>query len=365
MQKKNIYINGRFLCQRITGVQRYAHEMIQALDTLSVNLESPYSFVIVVPKNAADLQLQHIQVKKIGWGISGYFWEQVILPFYVGKNLLLNFCNLAPMFKHYQLVTIHDASILDHPEWFKTIFVLWYKLVFAQLAKHVCSIITVSDFSRQRLCAHLPNLAKKTRVIAAAIGTQFVPQASAIIANVKRQYKIADNYFIYVGSLEPRKNLPKVIEAWSLVCNKLTNYQLLIVGAKGAVFSANTYSYNAPNVLFLDAVTDSELIALLSGAIALVYPSLYEGFGLPPLEAMACGTPVIVSNVASLPEVIGEDNAFFVNPNSSLEIANGFQFFAVEKAKRQLFKEKGLLRVQIFNWLNSAKNLLQQINKMV
>src|SRR5258706_10793872 len=330
---RNIAINGRcFKRRRISGVERYAREITQRLGR---------DFRSIAP---------HRPLGKV----SGHLWEQLVLPTKLNNNeALWSPANAGPWIIHRQAVTIHDASVFDHPEWFHSSYATWTRLSWKILARRVQTIITVSNFSRERLIHHLHIPEHRIHVILNGVGKPFEPQTKSSIENVCAKYLLNKPFFLFVGTLEPRKNLTKMFEAFEILDQP--TLILAIVREKGKVFTdAINKVNNRPCVQFLGHIQDADLPALYSGACATIIPSVYEGFGLTALEAMACGSPVIASNTASLPEVVGEA-ALLVNPFNVTEIKNAMQKIIDDRSLRFTLCERSLQKAGQFTWDESAR----------
>jgi glycosyltransferase involved in cell wall biosynthesis len=213
----------------------------------------------------------------------------------------------------------------------------------------------VSNFSRERLKEHLKIPDSKIHVIYDGVGNPFKPQTQKVVAGIKEKYNLKKPYFLFVGTQEPRKNLKTLFQAWETFLLSNTDFALVIAGKKGTVFSTKGAGkvLNLTYVQFLDYVPDEDLPALYSGAFATLVPSLYEGFGLTALEAMACGTPVIASNTTAFPEVIG-DVALPVNPANAREIATAMQQISHDIEMAHTLSERGIEHTTQFTWDESA-----------
>lgn len=326
-----VTVNGRFTTQRVTGVQRYARQVVarkaQWADVAS-------------PRNTSH-------------GVHGHFWEQSVLPMRVGKSLLWSPCNTGPLAVRNQVVTIHDCAFYDHPEGFTRRFAAWYRWLVPRLAKRIRGIITISRFSRDRLLEYCQLPPEKITVIPQGVDPCFQPVDEASIAEVRRKLALPERYVLYVGSLAPRKNLARLLQAWKLVSPLHPDTSLVLVGAASHVFR-DAGLHNLPSsVMATGYVAEDQLAAVYGGAQVLVFPSLYEGFGLPVLEAMACGTPVMTSNVTSMPEVAG-DAALLVDPYSEESMADGLQKLLSDAPLRAQLAARGLARAKEFTWDRTA-----------
>ncbi|ASA97020.1 glycosyltransferase family 4 protein [Anoxybacillus flavithermus] len=359
---KKVIINGRFLTQRITGVQRFALEFVKALDKL-IEMDDgglKFEFVIVTPRDVVnDIKLKNIRIITVG-KLKGHLWEQLELPFYSRGGLLVNLCNTGPLLKGEQIVTIHDVAVYSKPEGFTKMFVYWYKFLFQVLSIVARRIITVSKFSKREL-AHYCRI-KQNKISVVSEGWQHIRQIDADV-NVFRKHDISPKqYILAVSSLNPNKNFQGIVKAIECLGDVGTNI-IIAGGTNPKVFSSSNSSL-PNNVKYIGYVTDEELKALYEGAMGFIYPSFYEGFGLPPLEAMACGCPVIVSNAASLPEVCG-DAALYVNPYSPEDIAEKIKLLLSDDKLREELRRKGLERAKMFSWEKCAKETLKVIEEVL
>jgi glycosyltransferase involved in cell wall biosynthesis len=359
---KKVYINGRFLTQRITGVQRFALEFVKALDKLiEVNdICLSFELVVMVPRNIInDIKLKNIKVIPVG-RLKGHLWEQFELPFYSRGGFLVNLCNTGPLLKRKQIITIHDAAVYSKPEGFAKIFIYWYKFLFKVLSFITCKIVTVSEFSKKELVHYCKIKQNKIRIISE--GWEHIQQIEDDLDVFKKHNINPKKYILAVSSLNPNKNFQGIVKAIESLGDISTDI-IIAGGTNPKIFSSSNDSL--PNsVKYIGYVTDEELKALYEGAIGFVYPSFYEGFGLPPLEAMACGCPVIVSNVASLPEVCG-DAALYVDPYNPEDIAEKIKLLLSNNKLREELRRKGLERAKMFSWEKCAKETLKVIEEVL
>ena len=352
----NIYINGRFLTQRITGVQRYAVEVVKAMDNM---LDQPeYAkdrrFVILCPQNIQyTLPLKHMEIRKVG-RFKGHLWEQTELPFYARKGTLLSFCNCAPILKRDQFVTIHDAAVKAFPVTFSFAFRTWYSIMFYCLGKMARGIFTVSEFSKKELNRYFSiPLDKMTITYNGADHIRKLVPDERIIEKYDLQNK---QYVFAVSSVNPSKNFQLVLHA----AEKMPDLTFIIAGgANKNVFS--TPDFHVPdNAKFIGYVTDEELVALYSHAACFVYPSLYEGFGIPPIEAMSFGCPVVASDRASLPEGC-RDAALYCDANDvDGFVSNIIQVIQDKETQGKLSYNADKL-VQCYSWKVPAQTIMSQL----
>jgi glycosyltransferase involved in cell wall biosynthesis len=318
----------------MTGVQRYAHELVSRLGG---------SVQAIFPKHPLT-------------GLRGHLWEQAVLPLLARGQLLWSPANVGPVGISRQVLTIHDLASIDHPEWFGRCFAAWYRCLIPSLAHRVIRLITVSEFSKRRLLDLTGLPESRILVIPNGVDNRFYANYANQITHIKQRTGIhPDKYILTVGSLEPRKNLPNLLNAWRLAEERLRDVWLVIVGAEGKkdVFRATNIRSLPPRVLFAGFVADDDLPALYSGAIALAYPSIYEGFGLPALEAMACGTVPIVANSTALPEVVG-DAGLLIDPLRTEDLAAAMIRIAEDSDLRHELSRRGIERSREFTWERAA-----------
>jgi glycosyltransferase involved in cell wall biosynthesis len=303
-------INGRFQTRPVTGVERYASEV-------TARFRSHPS--ILKPEQRQN-------------GMRGHLWEQIVLPARASGKVLWSPCNSGPIFGARQVVTIHDTAVLDHPEWFSRQFAALYGMLLPELGRRAAAIIAVSKHTKMRLIEKLRIAEQRISVIPNGVAPRFCPQTHVEVEAVRARLALpAGPYVLSLCSLEPRKNLARLLSAWEKVGEQRPDVTLVLGGGGGkpGIFSSagrrgagGDSSAGRPHgsVMYTGYVPDEVLPALYSGAACFVYPSLYEGFGLPVLEALACGTAVITSGSTSLAEVAG-GMARLIDPLSPGEIA--------------------------------------------
>jgi glycosyltransferase involved in cell wall biosynthesis len=325
------------MASHITGVQRY---LLEILERIPIDRSD-----FIAPRNRLE-------------GVRAHVWEQAVLPLRASGKMLWSPSITGPLSVSKQVVTLHDVVPIDHPEWLNPRFAAWYQFLIPRIVQKVDRIITDSEFTKSRIIDLTSISQDKIQVIPLGVDAHFSPQSLEKRTQTCQQLKLpTDRYVLSLGSLEPRKNLGRLLRAWELIYNQLSeDIWLVISGAKGTKLvykSVPELQSLPPRVFFTGHVADEHLPSLYSGALAFVYPSMYEGFGLPPLEAMACGTAVLVGNCASLPEVVG-DAALLVDPYDVESIAEGLRSLVEDNALRSALEMKGLKQAAKFNWDRTA-----------
>ena len=261
------------------------------------------------------------------------------------------------------VVTVHDMVYKTYPETVRGRTKYMLQLGLKKSLVRADRIVTDSEFSKSEICRYFPQFQDKIRVVYCGVNTKrFHPiDDPEKIREVREKYALDRDYFLYLGTVEPRKNLVRLIEAYQIfIQGKKTPPYLVLAGGKGwlnsDIYQKATALGIEKNVKFTEYIPEELLCPLMCGALAFVFPSIYEGFGMPPLEAMACGVPVLASNAASLPEVVGED-AVLVDPYRPDEIAGGLERLYTDQALRVRLSEAGKKRVLHFSWERSAQQL--------
>jgi glycosyltransferase involved in cell wall biosynthesis len=356
-----IYFNGRFLTQPVTGVQRFALEVLNSLDNYLTEYASffqGYHFICLVPSESQEKSFPHwknILIKRSG-RLNGNLWEQIELPIIARRGLLISLCNIGSVFHFQQIVTFHDASVFAVPWAYKIAFILKYRFVMWILARTARQVFTVSQFSKTELAKYLGTSIERISIIPE--GCEHILQASPDRSIITKHNLSQKPFILTIGSLSPHKNINNVIEA-------IKNYHtdeinLVIVGGEfGKVFK-QVEAQETKQIIRLGYVTDSELRALYENALCLIFPSLYEGFGLPPLEAMSCGCPVLSSNMGSFPEIY-RDAALYFDPTNLDEIRKTIQVFMGNAALQKHYRCKGFSLVKQYTWKQAGKALLERI----
>ncbi len=219
----------------------------------------------------------------------------------------------------------------------------------AASARRVRHILTVSEFSKREIVRHCGVDAGKITVAPNAVDPLFSPSSDVRIQSMRKSLGLNSPYILAVGSIQPRKNLARLLKAWERA--SAPGIELVVAGGSFAAFSDSGLGQAPPRTRFLGYVAEAELAPLYSGALGFCYPSLYEGFGMPPLEAMACGTPVVTSNNTALPEVVG-DAAILVDAEDIDSIAQGIQSLIDDEALARGCAKKALSAPSCFRGTN-------------
>ena len=316
MNFKCIVINGKFLEQKLTGVQRFALELTKALDSKASIL--PCEFILAIspktPTNNIPV-LNNIKIQTVGFG-KGIIWEQLSLASFIRKRkaLALHFCNAVPVFAPKGIAALHDISYKVNPTFFTTfkhkIIRIWHLIQYKACASHSLAMLTVSEFSKQQICeAYKVNPDKITVVYN---GWQHFNTASETNLPAEYSFLKKGEYFYSMATLAKNKNLKWIIE-----CSKNNPDSVFAIAGLRDIqkHGVNIEDDSVPqNIHYLGYVSDEDARALMKNCKAFIFPSLYEGFGIPPLEALAMGSKVICSNSSCLPEIF-EDSVHYIDPN--------------------------------------------------
>lgn len=334
----SLVVNGRFLARPVTGVERYAKEILSRL----------------MQHMPGQLRLVPPPAWSHGW--RGHFWEQLILPRHLRtKELLWSPANTGPAMVSSQVLTLHDISPLEHPEWFAPAFASWYKLFLPLLVRQARCIMVPSYYVQRKITSFFKLPSGRVIVVPGGVDEEvFYPSDS-------QPLDLPASYVLFVGSIQARKNLARLFLAWQLVQSAVPDTWLLVAGAGSQVFRPPTLP-EIQRVKFLGFVPDNFLPGLYANAALFILPSLDEGFGLPVLEAMACGVPVAAANAGALPEVVGDAGLIF-DPLDIPAIASALNRGLVDRALRHTLRQRGFSRTQNFSWHASAEMMRKVIEE--
>lgn len=348
-------INGRFLAQRLTGVQRYAFEIMHALDERLAErtvLARGLEIELLVPPGTEIPSLKAITTRVVA-PLHGHLWEQAVLPVHV-RGGLLSFCNTGPASIRKQILCIHDLNTRICPQSYSLPFRLLYGALLPILGRRVAAVATVSRFSAGELVRH--RICGPDRILLIPNGHEHA--ASWMPGHSARTRAVAGrNTIVVIGSAIPHKNTGLIIGMADRLA--AAGFRIAVVGMSDArVFKSGGAQLAASNVTWLGRLSDEELAALLQDCLCLAFPSFTEGFGLPPLEAMAIGCPVIVSDRASLPEICA-GAALYASPDDADAWFDGFLRLSNTPDMREAMIGRGLARASNFQWKVSADRYLE------
>lgn len=358
----------RLAVQARTGTEHYTFELLNAL----VHLDRSTTYTLYCNTLPATLPL-------LGRNFSlcplpfPRLWTHVRLSSHMlhfAPDVLFVPSHVIPLIHPPRsVVTIHDLGYLVFPDTHTALRRIDLHLSTRWSVRAASRVIAISAATRDALVAAYGVDVAKITVIHHGVSLRFRPQAdTAAVHAVRARYGIPGAYVLYTGTVQPRKNLVRLIDAFARVVAPLSAYQgvpddltLVIAGKKGWLTETIVQRVHqrgvAERVRFTGYVQDADMPVLLGGALAFVFPSLYEGFGMPVLEAMASGTPVLTSTTTSLPEVAG-DAALLVNPHDTQAIADGIARLVGDAALRDTFRTRGLERAALFTWERCAQQTL-------
>lgn len=338
-----IVVNGRFLTQQLTGVQRFAHEITSRLVRMRDDV------VVVAPPGSFAFPAEY-DVQRIGKR-QGHLWEQLELPAYLrraGSPLLLGLGSTGPALYRNQIVTHHDITYVRHPDSFSRGFRATYQVLMPPTLRRARAVITVSEFSRREIAEWYRMDPAKIVVVNNAVGPQFTPDPS-----VERE-----PFVLAVSSPNRHKNFERLVEA-----AVSAGVPLKIVGAQARAF-AQAEVGSATTAEWLGRVDDEVLVDLLRRAQAFAFPSLYEGFGIPPLEAQACGCPVVAADIAPVREVLGSSAELF-DPTDVQDMARALTAVFRDGARAAELQQLGRGNAARFSWDRSADRVSTLLDRAI
>jgi len=359
-------IDATSLCRKHTGIEYYTLNLLKNI----LRIDNKTKYIIFFRKDIhPDLKKFEGKAKFLICPINNQiFCEQIWLPYIIWKEKtnLLHFPAFPPgllIFKKH-IITIHDATIWKYPETLSWKGKFYMKPLITLATKRTLKILTISENSKKDIIKFSRLLLNKVENTGIAISEIFKPITNKIkLEEIKKKYNLNSKFILSVCSLEPRKNLVNLLMAYRSLkkINPKIQHKLVLVGRKAwgkNLISNKIKKLKLENdVIMTEYVPKEDLVCLYNLATMFVFPSIYEGFGLPPLEAMACGTPVVSSNASSLPEVVG-NATLMINPYDIKEIVNAINTLICNPELRNKLIEKGKMRVKIFSWENVARKII-------
>lgn len=348
------YLNGRFLTQPRSGVQRYAFELISALDAMAARDARVAALgleVLTPPGAAIDAPWRSIPVNPAG-RMSGHAWEQIDLSRAARGGVLVNLCGAGPLTHERSVLALHDAAIFAHPGNFSWSYRRLHQFLRPRLARRAWRLLTVSAFSRRELARHCG--VPESRFTVIGDSAEHILQVPAEPACLARLGLEAGRYLLCVGNRTPNKNLPLAARAFGALGR--SDLKLAIVGGDQTSVFGSGAAISGANIVLTGRVSDGELRALYEQAALFVFPSRYEGFGVPPLEAMALGCPVVSSDAASMPEVLGDAARYFASDDAA-SLTAALAAALDDIAAGRWRADAGTARASRYSWARNAEEL--------
>lgn len=370
-----IAVNTRFLVNDLEGYGYFIHQLFKTLVTRHPEhqfyflFDRPFKEDYVFSSNVHPLVVTPAARHPVLWK----YWYDVKIPLALKKikaDVFVSpdgYCSLTT--ETPQCMIIHDLGFLHHPEAYKKSHVAFYKRNTPKFLKKARSIITVSQFSKNDIVKNYKTELAKIEVIYNGVKNVFGLRSFGEKEAVKEKYTEGKEYFIYIGAIQPRKNLVNLLKAFSVFKKRLqSNMKLVIAGRlawKNEEFLQlmKTYKYRT-DVVMTGYLPEEELAAILASSYALVYPSLYEGFGVPVIEAMRSEVPVLTSEKTSMEEAAG-DAALYFDPNDHQDIADKMMLIYKDENLRNRLIEKGKSKAEKYNWEESAELFWECILKTI
>jgi len=358
-----VAIDARLVYYRQAGISQYTLRLLEQLAAL--DQEDDFT-VLQSRKDPSTLVDQPNFRKRSLWTPPHHRLEQLLLPLELATTDLdvLHSPDFIPPFRRNckSVITVHDLNFLLYPDFLTPESASYYGQI-DQAVRRCDYIIAVSESTKRDIVQLTGAPENKITVVYEAAHPIYRPlQDRQMVERVKERFAIQRDFILFVSTIEPRKNVPTLLRAYKqLLDNYRADVDLVLAGEKGWLFDKVFTLMQELNlqerVHFLGRVSAEDLLRLYNAAQVLVHPAFYEGFGLPPLEAMACGTPVVVSNTSALPEVVG-DAALLVDPREVDEITVASWRLLSDQALRQQMIEKGLKRARLFSWRKAASETL-------
>jgi len=353
---RGLSINGKFLAAQPTGVHRVAKELIHQIARHKEELTTLFGAppTILAPRNAALGEAPADLPARCDSVLTGQLWEQIELPIRARNTLLLSFCNLAPLLHSASIPMLHDAQTFSTPQSYSRAFRSFYRLIQPAIGARALRVLTVSEYSRAELVRYGIAPAERIRVIHNGVdhGQLLTPDQSI----VARLGLMPGRYVLALASTQTHKNIRVLLEAFSK--HSLPGLKLVLFGSAGPAQFAAAGMNTSESVVFTGRVSDSELTALMETALCFAMPSITEGFGLPPLEAMALGCPAVVSPCGALPEVCGGGALYVASDRADLWRETFAQLSGNPRLRLDMVG-RGLRQASIMTWSRAGDQLME------
>lgn len=352
--QRPIYVNGRFLTAPASGVQRVARALLMGVDAILAAKPSSdvAPWVLLHPEGLDAPPALTAMERRAVAGPPGQLWEQTALASKSRDGVLVNLANTAPLAHPRVVVMFHDAQVYDAPQSYSRLFLAWYRVMQPRVAARAARVLTVSQFSAERLKAHGVLHGQAVGVVPNGVDhiLQHPPEAAVLHTHGLSPQR----YVFSFASAQPHKNVGVLLDAFSDPA--LSDVVLALAGTTLPGGAGSLPS----NVKLLGRVSDGALRALYENAALLAFPSLTEGFGLPPGEAMMCGCPVVAADAGAVPEVCG-DAAVLINPHDVSTWRETIRGVWDDDARRRELSARGRVRADHFTWAHASQRLYEQI----
>lgn len=357
---RTIAFNGKFFGAAPTGVHRVAEQLIDATDAwLTDNPGDGTDYALVVRdgvKIPAYRRIAGVREHPLVRWMHRIAWEQLYLPVVCRRDFLLNLCNIGPLLHGASATMIHDAQVYSTPGSYSKAFRLWYKFAFAFIGRRHRLIFTVSEFSKQELVRF--GIASADKIVVIHNGCDHILKIQpdgGVVAKLKLTPK---RYVLALANTQKHKNIEILLKAFARP--ELADVALVLFGGAKRTDFEGLGQTVPDNVVFAGRTSDAELAGLMAEAGALAFPSLTEGFGLPPLEAMALGCPVVAAPFGALPEVCGQA-ALYADPFKPEEWSAALLRLLDDEAVRRDLVVRGYEQAGLFTWQRAARTLLEAV----
>lgn len=352
-----ISVNGKFLGASLNGVHRTAALYAAAL---MAHRSKGMDIEVVAPRPLPeDHDFRTLKPRVVPSILgTGQAWEMIALPMATRNRLLINLCNLAPILHANSVVMIHDAQTYLYPEDYSGRQATAYRMLLPQIARRALRVLTVSEYAKTSLVAN--GVADREKIVVVHNGADHLLAVKPDNTVLSTRGLRPSGYALALGTTKSYKNIARLFAAFD--CSALKDLPLVIAGGPGPQSYADSRSVLSENLIFLGNVTDSELRALYTNAAMFLFPSRTEGFGLPPVEAMTCGCPVIAARAGAMPEICG-DGALLVDPEDTEAWRKAILDFR-DPANRARYSEPAMTRARHFTWDRAGARLWDAIGDL-
>jgi glycosyltransferase involved in cell wall biosynthesis len=364
----HIGIDARLTYYRVGGISTYIRRLVRALETL----DTENRYTVFHSREAADSLVTRFHHGKL-WTPAHHRWERLALTIELARYRLdlLHSPDFIPPYRGAKrhVITVHDLTFLHYPQYLTADSRRYYNDQIQAATRHASHILADSEATKTDLVNMLNVPAEKITVHMLGVDENFQPLPTEMLEKCRQQYKLPPAYILFVGTFEPRKNIVGLVEAYKLLLEKIPDAPpLLLFGKPGWLFEETMARVKTLGIeqylIWRDDLPYDALPVVYNLAKILVTPSFYEGFGLPALEAMACGTVPIVSNRSSLPEVVG-NIGLQVNPDDISSISDAIYHTLTDTDWREQMRAAGLERAKLFTWQNTAEITLSVYRKVL